>query len=217
MAPAGSGAMTPGNALVGASVAFHGNGASLPRDATGSADCRLPCSSASLTADTGPQPRRSCGTPSDPGLSVPWRAGGRRARPEDRGRGQGPAVAGNQRFAAGKSIALSMGPGARRSLYCAARTHAIVLCCATRACRHVFNAGLGDLFVVRVAGDCVDHEAIASISTAEQLGTALRGARPRGLRRHRGGDRAVRTGRGRPTGRGQPSSNGAARRAAARG
>jgi len=85
-------------------------------------------------------------------------------------------VAGNERFTTGRSIATAMGPGARRSLVRGENPYAIVLCCADSQVppEHVFNAGLGDLFVVRVAGNCVDREAIASIEyAAEQLGTQL--------------------------------------------
>ncbi|MGE3171905.1 MAG: carbonic anhydrase [Planctomycetota bacterium] len=85
-------------------------------------------------------------------------------------------VAGNRRFVAGKSVPQPVGPGVRRTLARGQSPYAIVLSCADSRVppEHVFNAGLGELFVIRVAGNVVDPEALASIEyAAEHLGTQL--------------------------------------------
>ncbi|MEO6594980.1 MAG: carbonic anhydrase, partial [Planctomycetota bacterium] len=75
---------------------------------------------------------------------------------------------GNRRFAADKSVAQPVGEGVRRTLARGQSPLAIVLCCADSRVppEHVFNAGLGELFVVRVAGHTCDAETLASIEYA---------------------------------------------------
>ena len=83
---------------------------------------------------------------------------------------------GNRRFAADRSIAQPLGEGVRRTLARGQSPFAIVLCCADSRVppEHVFNAGLGELFVVRVAGHTADPETVASIEYAvEHLGASL--------------------------------------------
>jgi len=83
---------------------------------------------------------------------------------------------GNQRFMADRSIAQPLGEGVRRTLARGQSPFAIVLCCADSRVppEHVFNTGLGDLFVVRVAGHTCDAETLASIEYAvEHLNTPL--------------------------------------------
>jgi carbonic anhydrase len=83
---------------------------------------------------------------------------------------------GNQRFAADRSLAQPLGEGVRRTLARGQSPFAVVLCCADSRVppEHVFNTGLGELFVVRVAGHCADEETIASIEYAvEHLGASL--------------------------------------------
>lgn len=83
---------------------------------------------------------------------------------------------GNARFAAGQSVAPPLGPGFRRSLARGQSPYAIVVCCADSRVppEHVFNAGLGDLFVIRVAGNSCDPDTLASIEyAAEHLATPL--------------------------------------------
>lgn len=83
---------------------------------------------------------------------------------------------GNRRFAADRSVTPPVGEGVRRTLARGQSPFAIVLCCADSRVppEHVFNAGLGDLFVVRVAGHCADPETVASIEYAvEHLGASL--------------------------------------------
>ncbi|HLQ36825.1 MAG TPA: carbonic anhydrase, partial [Planctomycetota bacterium] len=84
--------------------------------------------------------------------------------------------AGNQRFVAGKSLLQPLGCGVRRSLARSDSPFAIVLCCADSRVppEHVFNCGLGELYVVRVAGNSCDAESLASIEyAAQQLGVQL--------------------------------------------
>lgn len=75
---------------------------------------------------------------------------------------------GNERFAADRTVQRALGDGARRSLARSPGPFAVVLCCADSQLppEHVFNAGLGDLVVVRVAGHAVDAETVASIEHA---------------------------------------------------
>ncbi len=83
---------------------------------------------------------------------------------------------GNKRFAADRSVPQPIGEGVRRTLARGQSPFAIVLCCADSRVppEHVFNAGLGELFVVRVAGHTADPETVASIEYAvEHLGASL--------------------------------------------
>lgn len=80
--------------------------------------------------------------------------------------------AGNQRFATGAPRAHGFGDGARRTLARGESARAIVLCCSDSRVppEHVFDVGLGELVVVRIAGHVVDAEAIATIEHAVQQG-----------------------------------------------
>ncbi len=83
---------------------------------------------------------------------------------------------GNRRFAAGQTVPQPVGEGVRRTLARGQSPFAIVLCCADSRVppEHVFNTGLGELFVVRVAGNTCDEETLASIEYAvEHLDTSL--------------------------------------------
>ncbi|MBL8749383.1 MAG: carbonic anhydrase [Planctomycetes bacterium] len=83
---------------------------------------------------------------------------------------------GNRRFAADRSVPQPLGDGVRRTLARGQSPMAIVLCCADSRVppEHVFNAGLGELFVVRVAGHTCDPETLASIEYAvEHLNVPL--------------------------------------------
>jgi carbonic anhydrase len=84
--------------------------------------------------------------------------------------------AGNRRFVQEQSSVPPLNEGLRRSLARAQSPLAIVVCCSDSQVppEHVFNCGLGELFVVRVAGPCIDPEVIASIEyAAEHLGLQL--------------------------------------------
>jgi carbonic anhydrase len=84
--------------------------------------------------------------------------------------------AGNQRFIAGKLQHPHQNPKRRTELATGQRPFAIVLGCAdSRTPPEVlFDQGLGDLFVIRVAGNVVDDHVLASIEYAvDHLGAQL--------------------------------------------
>ncbi len=84
--------------------------------------------------------------------------------------------AGNERFAAGESQAKPLGEGLRRSLAQGQKPLAIVLTCADSRVspEHLFNAGLGELFVIRSAGHTCSPDNLASIEYAvDHLDTSL--------------------------------------------
>jgi carbonic anhydrase len=84
--------------------------------------------------------------------------------------------AGNQRFIAGKLQHPHQNPKRRAELATGQRPFAIVLGCAdSRTSPEVlFDQGLGDLFVIRVAGNVLDDHVLASIEYAvDHLGTQL--------------------------------------------
>ncbi|MEQ1632459.1 MAG: carbonic anhydrase, partial [Planctomycetota bacterium] len=84
--------------------------------------------------------------------------------------------AGNRRFQAGDVAPPQLGAGARRTAARGQSPRAIVLTCsdADVAPEHVFQAGLGELVVIRLAGNCVDTETIADIEyAASQLAAPL--------------------------------------------
>jgi carbonic anhydrase len=84
--------------------------------------------------------------------------------------------AGNQRFIAGKLQHPHQNPKRRTELATSQRPFAIVLGCAdSRTSPEVlFDQGLGDLFVVRVAGNILDDHILGSIEYAvEHLGAQL--------------------------------------------
>ena len=85
-------------------------------------------------------------------------------------------TAGNRRFVAGEGLSQRPDEGLRRTLSSEQQPAAIVVTCADSsvAPEHVFDARLGELFVVRVAGNVCDAESVASIEHAAQsLGVAL--------------------------------------------
>jgi len=84
--------------------------------------------------------------------------------------------AGNQRFVAGKLQHPHQNPKRRTELATGQRPFAIVLGCAdSRTSPEVlFDQGLGDLFVVRVAGNILDDHGLGSIEYAvDHLGAQL--------------------------------------------
>jgi carbonic anhydrase len=74
-------------------------------------------------------------------------------------------MAGNARFIAGKSIHPDLGMERRNSLAGGQHPFATILGCADSrvAPELIFDQGLGDLFVIRVAGNVVDDMVLASI------------------------------------------------------
>ena len=73
--------------------------------------------------------------------------------------------AGNDRFARNASSPVSLSVNRRRELADAQHPIAIVLSCADSRVppEFVFNVGLGDLFVVRTAGEVIDRSILATI------------------------------------------------------
>ncbi len=85
-------------------------------------------------------------------------------------------TAGNQRFVSGAMRHEDQGPLRRQQLTKGQKPYAVVLGCADSrvAPEIVFDEGLGDLFVIRVAGNTADAAAIGSIEYAvEHLGVKL--------------------------------------------
>ena len=77
-------------------------------------------------------------------------------------------LAGNQRFAEGKSISRTDFSVRRKELAAAQKPKAVVLSCSDSRVppEYVFDQGLGDIFVVRTAGAIIDTAGIASIEYA---------------------------------------------------
>jgi carbonic anhydrase len=75
---------------------------------------------------------------------------------------------GNERFAAGRTTAAHVDAARRQQLTAAQHPFAIVLACADSRVppEIVFNQGLGDIFVVRVAGNVSEPFVIGSIDYA---------------------------------------------------
>ena len=84
--------------------------------------------------------------------------------------------AGNARFVAGELSHPNQGPARRTKLSEGQRPFAIILGCSDSRTppEVIFDQGLGDLFVVRSAGNVVDDVALGSIEYAvEHLGSSL--------------------------------------------
>jgi carbonic anhydrase len=75
---------------------------------------------------------------------------------------------GNQRFAADQSEEMNLGATRRKELVAGQHPFAAVLCCADSRVppELLFNQGLGDLFVVRVAGNVSEPFMLGSIDYA---------------------------------------------------
>lgn len=83
---------------------------------------------------------------------------------------------GNRRFATERSVPQPVGEGVRRTLARGQSPFAVVLCCSDSRVppEHLFNCGLGELFVIRVAGNTCDRETLASVEYAvEHLNVPL--------------------------------------------
>ncbi len=82
---------------------------------------------------------------------------------------------GNARFVAGKPSAKNL-VSQRQSLVSGQKPFAIILTCSDSrvAPEHIFDAGLGEIFVVRTAGNIADAIALGSMEyAAEHLGSTL--------------------------------------------
>lgn len=77
-------------------------------------------------------------------------------------------VAGNTAFASGRPRPVDTSPGRVRELSAGQKPYAVVVACSDSRTppEHLFNAGLGDLFVVRCAGNVIDEAALASVEYA---------------------------------------------------
>ena len=83
---------------------------------------------------------------------------------------------GNRRFAAGRSEQPSLSPGRRRELLAGQQPFAVIFGCSDSRvpAELVFDQGLGDLFVIRVAGNVVAPSLVGSVEfAAEKFGTRL--------------------------------------------
>ncbi|MGE3276934.1 MAG: carbonic anhydrase [Vicinamibacterales bacterium] len=84
--------------------------------------------------------------------------------------------AGNERFVSNPGAAPRVDVASRAALVTGQHPMAIVVSCADSRVppELVFNRGLGELFVIRVAGEVADQSVIASVEyAAEHLGTPL--------------------------------------------
>ncbi|NLT36340.1 MAG: carbonic anhydrase [Gaiellales bacterium] len=83
---------------------------------------------------------------------------------------------GNRRYAAGRSSAANASPARRRELVAGQAPAAAVLCCSDSRVppEIIFDCGLGELFVVRVAGNVIDPVVLDSLEYAvDHLGVQL--------------------------------------------
>ena len=73
--------------------------------------------------------------------------------------------AGNDRFVKNASTTVSLSPTTRQALTKGQTPFATVLSCADSRVppEYIFNTGLGDLFVIRAAGEVVDRSVMASL------------------------------------------------------
>jgi carbonic anhydrase len=85
-------------------------------------------------------------------------------------------MAGNARYAAGMASRPNADAARRAEIGSAARPFAVILACADSrvAPEIIFDQGLGDLYVIRVAGNVIDDAVLASIEYAVlHLGVSL--------------------------------------------
>lgn len=85
-------------------------------------------------------------------------------------------VEGNARFARGESAPVDLSTGRIEELSKGQKPFAVIVSCSDSRVppEHVFNAGLGEVFVIRMAGNVVEADAIASVEYAvAHLGTRL--------------------------------------------
>lgn len=85
-------------------------------------------------------------------------------------------LAGNNRFCNGHSLRPHQDDSRRKSLVAGQKPVATILSCSDSrvAPELIFDQGLGDLFVIRVAGNSLDDEVLGSIEySVEHLGTQL--------------------------------------------
>ncbi len=84
--------------------------------------------------------------------------------------------AGNERFVKDASVTVPLGSTTRQALATGQNPFATILSCADSRVPpdNIFNTGLGELFVIRAAGEVVDRSVMASLEDgAEHLHTPL--------------------------------------------
>jgi carbonic anhydrase len=98
-------------------------------------------------------------------LSLPSALEAAQAAPESPAAALERLKAGNERFVADPAGSLPIGPERRSALVSGQSPFAMVLSCADSRVppEIVFNTGLGDLFVVRAAGQVLDRSVLASL------------------------------------------------------
>ncbi len=79
-------------------------------------------------------------------------------------------VEGNKHFVSGNMAQVDLGSSRRNELAAGQHPHAIIVTCSDSrvAPEHIFNEGLGDIFVVRVAGNVLDPVALGSVEYAAE-------------------------------------------------
>jgi carbonic anhydrase len=85
-------------------------------------------------------------------------------------------IAGNQRYVTGQLVHHHQSGGRMRAIATGQHPFAVILGCADSRVppEIIFDHGLGDLFVIRVAGNILDDAILGSIEYAvEELGTSL--------------------------------------------
>lgn len=85
-------------------------------------------------------------------------------------------IDGNARYVSGASQPVNLSSGRIEELSKGQRPYAIIVSCSDSRVppEHVFNTGLGEIFVIRIAGNVVEDDAIASVEYAvAHLGTQL--------------------------------------------
>lgn len=77
-------------------------------------------------------------------------------------------VEGNERFVSGETAEKDIGPGRRKELLGRQKPFTVIVCCSDSRVppEIIFDQGLGDMFVVRVAGNVVDPVAMGSVEFA---------------------------------------------------
>jgi carbonic anhydrase len=77
-------------------------------------------------------------------------------------------VSGNAGFVAGRPRPVDLSPGRIGELSAGQKPYAVIIGCADSRVppEHLFGAGLGDLFVIRIAGNVIDESALASVEYA---------------------------------------------------
>ena len=85
-------------------------------------------------------------------------------------------VEGNNKFVEGTEYSTSISPATLRNFISGQKPYAIIVTCSDSRVipELIFSAGIGDIFVIRVAGNVIDAHQLGSIEyAADHLGTGL--------------------------------------------